>query len=47
MKYVSGDITDHDHEVEEVQWQDVDDAAAKLSFEAEIEVVKKSKSMIS
>jgi NADH pyrophosphatase NudC (nudix superfamily) len=46
MKYLSGDITDHDDEVEETQWQSCDSAIAKLSFDAEKQVVEKSMSMI-
>jgi 8-oxo-dGTP pyrophosphatase MutT (NUDIX family) len=47
MKYLGGEITDHDHEVEEVQWRSIGDALAMLSFDAEKQVVEKSKTMIS
>jgi len=32
MKYVSGDITDHDWEVEESGWYDPEEALKKLTF---------------
>ena len=46
MRYVSGDIADHDHEIAETLWIDCDNALAKLDFKSEREVVKKAAVMI-
>jgi 8-oxo-dGTP pyrophosphatase MutT (NUDIX family) len=37
--YLEGDIADHDDEVEEVRWLDLDEAEAALSHDAEREMV--------
>ena len=47
MRYLCGDITDHDNEVEEVRWVNLDEAAKLLSFQAEKKIVDKGKTMIS
>ena len=47
MKYASGSTVDHDHEVEEVRWAQIDDAVRQLAFTAEKTIVGKAKKMIS
>jgi 8-oxo-dGTP pyrophosphatase MutT (NUDIX family) len=39
FSYVEGDIADHDDEVEEVRWMDLEEARTALSHEAEREMV--------
>lgn len=40
MRYLSGDVTDHDHEVVEARWFDIEQALDMLAFESEREVVQ-------
>lgn len=47
MRYVSGDVADHDHEVDEARWVDADEALKMLVFKNEREVVQKAVAMIS
>ena len=42
MKYISGDIADHDHEVEEVRWVGLDRALKKISYDAESRVLQEA-----
>ncbi len=35
MKYASGDVADHDHEVTEARWVKIDEAIELLAFKAE------------
>ena len=46
MEYRSGDVTDHDHEVEEARWISIDGALEMLAFKSERDVVTKAASMI-
>ena len=46
MKYKSGDVADHDHEVEEARWVSLDEAIEMLDFKSEREVVEKARGMI-
>ena len=46
MKYKSGDVADHDHEVEEARWVSLDEAIEMLDFKSEREVVEKAREMI-
>lgn len=39
MRYVSGDVADHDHEVAEARWFPVDEAISILAFDSEKSVV--------
>lgn len=39
MRYVSGDVADHDHEVAEARWFRVDEAISTLAFDSEKSVV--------
>jgi len=40
--YLSGDLADHDHEIEEARWMALGDAARELSYEGEREIVRKA-----
>lgn len=42
MKYKSGDPKDHDWEVEEVGWYEVEDALKQLTFSQDKELLKKA-----
>ena len=42
MQYLSGDIADHDHEVEEVRWYPLDRALKKISYDAESRVLQEA-----
>jgi 8-oxo-dGTP pyrophosphatase MutT (NUDIX family) len=46
MEYRSGDVANHDHEVEEARWVSVDEALQMLEFKSEREVVEKARAMI-
>lgn len=39
MRYISGDVADHDHEVAEARWFPVDEAIGTLAFDSEKSVV--------
>ncbi len=40
--YVSGDVGDHDHEVEEARWMPLDQAARELTYKGEREMVERA-----
>jgi 8-oxo-dGTP pyrophosphatase MutT (NUDIX family) len=40
--YVSGDVADHDHEVEEARWLPIDDARRELTYKGEREMVDRA-----
>ncbi|HEY2865738.1 MAG TPA: NUDIX hydrolase [Pyrinomonadaceae bacterium] len=42
MKYLSGSVEDHDHEVEEARWVAIDEAIGMLAFKSERVVVEKA-----
>ena len=46
LKYRSGEVTNHDHEVEEARWVSFDEALEMLDFKSEREVVEKAREMI-
>ena len=46
MSYLSGDVADHDHEVDESRWVDIDTALSMLEFKSERDVVTKAGVMI-
>jgi 8-oxo-dGTP pyrophosphatase MutT (NUDIX family) len=46
MKYVGGDVRDHDHEVAEARWVSVADAIEMFTFESDREVVRKANELI-
>lgn len=46
MEYKRGSPEDHDWEVEEVKWHDIDDAIGKLAYKTEKETVQKAKKFL-
>jgi 8-oxo-dGTP diphosphatase len=46
MRYLSGDVGDHDHEVNEAAWIELVQAQEKLAFKSEKDVVLKAAKMI-
>jgi 8-oxo-dGTP pyrophosphatase MutT (NUDIX family) len=43
MRYISGEVADHDHEVLEARWMPIDEAIEKLAFKNERLVVEKAR----
>jgi len=41
LRYVEGDLADHDHEVENARWMPAEEAARRLSYAGEREMVKR------
>jgi 8-oxo-dGTP pyrophosphatase MutT (NUDIX family) len=46
MEYKSGDVSQHDHEVEEARWVSFEEALELLDFKSEREVAEKARAMI-
>jgi 8-oxo-dGTP pyrophosphatase MutT (NUDIX family) len=46
LEYKSGDVADHDHEIEESRWVSFDAALEMLEFKSERDVVEKARRMI-
>ena len=46
MEYVSGNIDEHDWEMEDAQWVTIEKAEEKLSFKSDKEVFQKAKTII-
>jgi 8-oxo-dGTP pyrophosphatase MutT (NUDIX family) len=46
LQYKSGEVLDHDQEVEEARWVSIDEAMELLEFKNEREVVEKARRMI-
>jgi 8-oxo-dGTP pyrophosphatase MutT (NUDIX family) len=44
--YRSGDLADHDHEIEEARWMPLEEAAEALSYEGERSIVSRALSRI-
>lgn len=47
LEFKSGDVSNHDHEVQEARWVDFDIAINMLAFKSERDVVEKARGMIS
>ena len=47
LRYKSGDVRDHDHEVNDARWVDIDDAIEMLAFDNEKKIMEKAKELIS
>jgi 8-oxo-dGTP pyrophosphatase MutT (NUDIX family) len=47
MCYVAGDVADHDHEVREARWFEIDEAIERLAFKNEQNVVIAAQARIS
>ena len=46
LRYLSGDPGEHDQEVNEARWVEIDQAGAMLAFESERKMVSQAKGMI-
>ena len=46
LRFLSGDTADHDHEVTEARWVEIDLAIEILTFESEKQVVTKAKELV-
>jgi 8-oxo-dGTP pyrophosphatase MutT (NUDIX family) len=46
LRYKAGDVRDHDHEVNEARWLDIDDAIEMLAFDDEKKIMEKAKELI-
>lgn len=46
MKYISGDVRDHDFEIAEARWVSIDEAIEMLAFKSEKDVVRKASELI-
>lgn len=46
FRYTSGDVRDHDHEVNEARWVGIDEACESLAFKNEKRVVELAREMI-
>ena len=46
LEYVSGDLLNHDHEVEEARWVSFEEAIERLAFKSERDVVENARDMI-
>ena len=46
LEYRSGDVSHHDHEIEESRWVSLDEALKLLEFKGEREVTEKAREMI-
>ncbi|MFZ0091540.1 MAG: NUDIX domain-containing protein [Solirubrobacteraceae bacterium] len=42
FEYRSGDVADHDHEIEEARWMSLSDAARELTYSGEREMVRRA-----
>ena len=46
LEYASGDVADHDHEVDEARWVPLADAAAMLAFESERKAMREAAALV-
>jgi 8-oxo-dGTP diphosphatase len=46
LSYQSGDVRDHDHEVKEARWVEIDEAMRMLAFDSERKIVERAKGML-
>jgi 8-oxo-dGTP pyrophosphatase MutT (NUDIX family) len=46
MRYLAGDVNDHDHEVNEARWVEIGEAITVLAFKSEQEVVQKAQAYL-
>lgn len=42
MKYIGGDITQHDHEMEEVEWLPINEVEARLTYKSDKDTFKEA-----
>ena len=46
LRYASGDVRDHDHEVNEARWFEIDEACETLAFKSERKVAERAREML-
>ena len=46
LEYASGDVADHDHEVDEARWIPLEDASGMLAFESERKAMSQAAALI-
>lgn len=46
MEFISGDVADHDHEVDECRWVSIEEAIELMRFKDEKDIITKALSMI-
>jgi len=46
FEYRTGDVTDHDHEIEEARWMPLRDAARALTYDGEREIIRRALSRL-
>jgi 8-oxo-dGTP pyrophosphatase MutT (NUDIX family) len=46
LRYKSGDVRDHDHEVSEARWVEIDEAIRMLAFDGEKKLVEQARGML-
>ena len=46
MRYESGDVADHDAEVNEARWVEIGEAARSLTFKSERKVVEEARALV-
>jgi ADP-ribose pyrophosphatase YjhB (NUDIX family) len=46
FRYVSGDLADHDHEIEDARWMPLDEAREALTYAGEREMASRARSRI-
>jgi 8-oxo-dGTP pyrophosphatase MutT (NUDIX family) len=46
LRYVSGDVADHDHEVEAARWIPAEEAAGSLTYDGERQMVRRALSRL-
>jgi 8-oxo-dGTP pyrophosphatase MutT (NUDIX family) len=46
FRYLSGDVADHDHEIEEARWVPLEEAARELTYDGEREMVRRAMSRL-
>ena len=46
MEYISGDIKNHDHEMENVEWVDIDEVEKRLTYKSDKQVWQEAEKML-
>jgi 8-oxo-dGTP pyrophosphatase MutT (NUDIX family) len=46
LRYKSGNVSDHDHEVNEARWFNIDEAINVLAFDSEKKIVEKARGLL-
>ena len=46
FRYRSGDVADHDHEIEDARWMPLEEAMTALSYDGEREIVRRAVSRL-